>query len=201
MVFNIQGGQELWGQASVGQSVCAVAILSAVKFPAWGNDAIMYWEVYMGYDSTEDTQDHIGKVVDLIDRFLVHIARRGRSHDLSKLESPEKDLFDEYTPLLQETTYGSDEYKQYLKEMGEALEHHYEKNRHHPNHHKRGIDGMTLIDIVEMFCDWKAASMRHGDFAASLEHNRQRFNIGDQLHSIFVNTANELDLFNRDGAV
>ena len=150
----------------------------------------------MGYDSTEDTQDHIGKVVDLIDRFLVYIARRGRSHDLSKLESPEKDLFDEYTPLLQETTYGSDEYKWYLKEMGEALEHHYENNRHHPECHKRGIDGMTLIDIVEMFCDWKAASMRHadGDFAASLKHNRQRFNIGEQLHSIFVNTANELDL-------
>jgi hypothetical protein len=157
----------------------------------------------MSYDSTEDTLDHIGKVVDLIDRFLVHIARRGRDHDLSKLESPEKELFDKYTPLLQDTTYGSDEYKQYWEEMGVGLKHHYEKNRHHPEHHKRGIDGMTLIDIIEMFCDWKAASMRHADgsFAASLEHNRQRFSIGNQLHNIFVNTANELDLFNHNEVV
>jgi len=150
----------------------------------------------MNYDSTKDTQDHMEKVADLMGRFLVHLAKQGRDHDLSKLESPEKELFDKYTPLLQDTTYGSDEYKQYIREMGEALEHHYENNRHHPEYHEEGIDGMTLIDIVEMFCDWKAASMRHadGDFTVSLEHNRQRFEIDKQLYNIFINTANELGL-------
>ncbi len=151
----------------------------------------------MSYDSKKDTQDHMEKVARLLGRFLAHIARRGRDHDTSKLESPEKELFDKYTPLLQDTTYGSAEYKQYLDEMGAALRHHYENNRHHPEHYGLGVNQMTLIDIIEMFCDWKAASMRHadGDFAASLEHSRKRFDIEDQLHNIFINTANEFGLF------
>jgi hypothetical protein len=109
------------------------------------------------------------------------------------LESPEKELFDKYTPLLKETTYGSDEYKKHLKEMGKALEHHYENNRHHPEHFELGISGMTLVDLVEMLCDWKAASERHGDgnFLKSLELNRDRFDISNQLYFILFNTARE----------
>ena len=150
----------------------------------------------MSYDSKKDTHAHMVKVFVLVDRFVARLGRRGRDHDTSKLESPEKELFDKYTPLLQDTTYGSDEYKQYLVEMGAALKHHYENNRHHPEHYEAGIAGMTLVDIIEMFCDWKAASLRHadGDFGESLKHNRKRFDIEDQLYYIFVNTAKELDL-------
>ena len=150
----------------------------------------------MDYDSTEDTQEHIWQVGHLMDKFERLVARYAQDHDASKLESLEKELFDKYTPLLQDTTYGSNEYKQYLAEMGAALKHHYENNRHHPEHHEAGIAGMTLVDIIEMFCDWKAASLRHadGDFGESLKHNRKRFDIEDQLYYIFVNTAKELDL-------
>lgn len=152
----------------------------------------------MSYDSTKDTQEHIEKVYCLIWRFVDELVGRASSHDVSKLGPPEKGGFDKYSPLLRDTTYGSDEYKQYLEEMEAVLEHHYENNKHHPEHHKLGIHGMTLVDIVEMFCDWKAATMRHadGDFTASLEHNRKRFNIGPQLYNILINTANEFDLLN-----
>ncbi len=146
------------------------------------------------YDSTEDTKKHIEKVGDLLGRFNDELFSRVVHHDESKLESPEKEMYDEYTPKLSATTYGSDEYKQCLKEMGVALKHHYENNSHHPEHYENGVDGMDLLDVIEMFCDWKAASLRHatGDFGKSLEYNKDRFHINPQLHSIFVNTAKNL---------
>jgi len=130
-----------------------------------------------------------------LDDFTYFLWERSQRHDESKLQSPEKELFDKYTPLLKETTYGSEEYNQYLKEMGVALQHHYEHNSHHPEHYEWGVHDMNLLDIIEMFCDWKAASLRHadGDFQESLEINRERFQIEDQLHNIFQNTRQLFD--------
>jgi hypothetical protein len=58
-----------------------------------------------------------------------------------------------------------------------------------------GLNGMSLLDVVEMFCDWKAASERtkQGSIAASIAHNKERFGISDQLASILENTVRELD--------
>ena len=52
---------------------------------------------------------------------------------------------------------------------------------------------MSLIDILEMLCDWKAASERHanGSIMHSLIINRDRFKISDQLHAILENTVRE----------
>ena len=61
--------------------------------------------------------------------------------DNSKLESPEKELFDEYTPKLKDCTYGSDEYKEFLKGLKVALDHHYANNSHHPEHYENGVNG------------------------------------------------------------
>jgi len=78
-----------------------------------------------------------------------------------------------------------------LSAMGVALKHHYGENRHHSEHFEHGIDDMNLIDIIEMFCDWYAATVRHenGDIFASLNINKVRFNLSDQLFNIFNNTA------------
>jgi hypothetical protein len=112
-------------------------------------------------------------------------------HDQSKLEEPEVEIFDEFTPKLRESTYGSDEYKGYLGQMQVALRHHYAANRHHPEHHDDGIQGMHLIDLLEMMCDWKAATLRHadGDLIESIEKNQERFGYSDELKAILVNTA------------
>lgn len=146
------------------------------------------------YDSYQDTREHQGKVYANMQRFYYDLWNRSQVHDDSKSESPEKEIFDAVTPKLKGVTYGSDEYKAALAEMGEALQHHYEVNSHHPEHYPNGVEGMNLMDLVEMFCDWKAASERHanGDFAKSLEINKQRFAISDQLVSIFENTRKEL---------
>jgi hypothetical protein len=119
---------------------------------------------------------------------------RGWYHDFSKRESPEKETFDEVMPKLKALTYGSDEYRATLREMKAGIDHHYAHNSHHPEHWPLGVSDMSLLDIVEMFCDWKAASERHadGNFADSLEINKQRFAISDQLARIFENTREEL---------
>jgi hypothetical protein len=115
-------------------------------------------------------------------------------HDKAKLHSPEKDFFDEYTPKLAGSTYGSEEYKRYLIGLKPALDHHYAMNRHHPEHSEKGIAGMHLNDILEMFCDWYAATKRHndGDMMKSIEINQRRFGYSDDLKAIFENTYKDI---------
>ena len=157
----------------------------------------------MSYDSTEDTKKHIEKVAEFIGLFLNALAKRILYHDQSKLLSPEKEIFDEFTPKLKGSTYGSEEYKGFLKEMGAALEHHYKENRHHPEHFTEEADAtfrsspvncMNLIDLVEMLCDWKAATLRHenGNILQSIGINKERFGLSIQLASILENTVKDL---------
>ena len=115
----------------------------------------------MSYDSTKDTIEHIRRVSSLLSKMAMNLLSRGVEHDSSKLRTPEKEVFDEFTPKLKGSTYGSEEYKTFLKEMGKGLENHYAMNHHHPEHYQEGIDGMDLIDLLEMMCDWKAATERH----------------------------------------
>jgi len=145
------------------------------------------------YDSTNDTYEHIKKVNDYIWDIIDSLHLRRLFHDDSKLESPEKEIFDVYTPKLKECVYGSEEYQTHLTEMKVALEHHYKNNRHHIEHFKNGIQGMTLIDLIEMICDWKAATLRNkdGDILKSIEMNQKRFGYSDELKQILINTVKE----------
>lgn len=146
------------------------------------------------YDSTADTLDHINKVRARLQECIGRLEARALVHDASKLQSPEKEAFDEVTPLLRGLTYGSPEYHANTARLGEALAHHYAANSHHPEHYPDGIAGMTLLDLVEMFSDWKAATERHadGDLARSIEINCERFGLSEQLVGILRNTAREL---------
>lgn len=138
-----------------------------------------------------ETHKHIRQVEKFIGLIIDRLEERAEKHDGSKLISPEVEIFTEYTPKLANSTYGSDEYKANLKEMGVAIKHHYANNRHHPEHFENGIEDMNLIDVIEMLCDWKAATLRHedGDLNKSIEINAERFGYSEQLKSIFLNTA------------
>ena len=107
------------------------------------------------------------------------------------MHEPEKGLFDRETPKLRALEYGSAAYKQSLLDLKPALDHHYKVNPHHPEYYENGINGMTLIDLVEMFADWYAATKRHatGDIYKSIVINKERFKMAEQLCSIFKNTA------------
>lgn len=146
---------------------------------------------YTKEDCIRDTKEHIAQVREFMLLFAKELMERALLHDQSKLKSPELEIFTEYTPKLKYSTYGSDEYKNFLKEMQVALDHHYANNSHHPEHYENGIRGMDLVDVVEMFCDWKAATMRHndGDIMKSIEINKKRFNYSDDLEQIFKNTV------------
>jgi Family of unknown function (DUF5662) len=147
-------------------------------------------------DSKKETLKHIKTVQNFLDCVINNIDQRSRNHDQSKLNSPEVEIFDEVTPKLAALTYGSPEYFDVLKEMIPALEHHYKYNSHHPEHYENGIKGMSLLDLIEMIVDWKAATLRHndGNLLRSVEQNQKRFGYSDELKQIFLNTIIELGL-------
>ena len=144
------------------------------------------------YDSTADTLKHSLRVGALLAPVIAELVDRSVKHDLSKTQPPELEIFNEFTPKLKTSTYGSEEYKSFLEAMGEGLRHHYAHNRHHPEHFgPLGLAGMTLVDLIEMLAVWKAATERHadGDLARSLEIQRERFGIKSPLDAILRNTA------------
>lgn len=146
------------------------------------------------------TYEHIDKIRELLRLFANELLARGETHDRSKLSPEESEVFAEFSPKLKTCTYGSDEYRGFLAAMKPALDHHYANNRHHPEHHcpqdpKLGIGMMNLIDVLEMFIDWKASSMRHvdGDLMKSIDINEKRFAMSAQLAEIFRNTVRDME--------
>lgn len=155
-----------------------------------------------------ETRKHQQEVVRLLMDVVKKLLDRAEKHDASKLESPEKEIFVEHTENLRGLTYGSEEYKRELEDMKPALMHHYGVNCHHPEFNSINclnpvgseVEGMTLIDIVEMFCDWVAATKRHADGSVekSIEINKNRFSMSDQLAQILSNTAKQMEA---DGSI
>lgn len=141
-----------------------------------------------------ETFRHIERVRNLLNKCVNDLLSRGELHDQTKLDHPEVQLFTEYTPKLAKSTYGSEEYNEFKNAMRSALQHHYAHNSHHPEHWKNGINDMSLLDMVELLCDWKAASERHndGNIRKSIEINVDRFGISPQLTKILENTADIL---------
>lgn len=141
------------------------------------------------------TQAHINLVRIFLRRAAVELLQRGEVHDLSKFSPEEVKVFTEFTPKLKGSTYGSDEYKAFLRDMKPALDHHYAACRHHPEHFVNGMSGMNLIDLVECFFDWLASTKRHadGDIMRSIEINSKRFSMPEMLVDIFRNTAREFN--------
>lgn len=145
----------------------------------------------MAYDSRADTLIHSQRVGELMAQVVKELLDRLTCHDRSKTQSPELAVFDEFTPKLKTLTYGTDEYRESLAAMGDGLAHHYAVNRHHPEHFEDGVNGMTLVDLVEMLADWRAATERvaNGSLSKSLPIQADRFGISDQLLAILSNTA------------
>jgi hypothetical protein len=145
-------------------------------------------------DSTADTLEHIGQVRNRLATVIAELVWRQRDHDSSKLAEPEKAMFDRFTPRLRNATYGSPQYERSRAAMGDALEHHYTHNRHHPEHFADGIGGMNLVDVIEMLADWKAATARvtDGDLDRSITQNAERFGYGPEFETLLRNTARDL---------
>lgn len=138
------------------------------------------------------TIKHIDRVRELLYDFISGLHTRGRKHDLSKFEPVEAEALDKMQDLIDregQAPYGSDEYKRRLEILKPMLEHHYANNSHHPEHYENGVAGMCLLDLVEMFFDWKAASERGEESSMNITASVERFKIEPQLASILRNTA------------
>lgn len=146
-------------------------------------------------DSRKDTIKHRLMVCDFANRFCRKLIARAQRHDESKLHEPEKSKFDVVGTQkhLERIEYGSKEYQDSLAALGDALKHHYENNDHHPQHFDNGIDGMNLLQLVEMYLDWCAATKRNkdGDIRKSIELNKKKFGMTEQLYNIFMNTVDK----------
>lgn len=150
----------------------------------------------MPYDSSVETLKHVHLVRAYLNEITKNFSDRIACHDNSKFESPEKEAFDSLGPPeeMASLTYGSEEYKARLRSIKPAIQHHYAANDHHPEHFESGINGMSLMGLLEMMADWRAAGKRHADgsLAKSFAHNKERFKIEPQLQQILENTAKEL---------
>jgi len=139
------------------------------------------------------TQEHISSVRTYLSMFVVDLINRSDKHDTSKMEDPELSIFAEYQDELALTEYGSEEYEKLLEKVKPAVDNHYSKNRHHPEHWPNGVSDMTLVDLMEMIADWKASSARNkdGNIRKSIETCAKKYKISPQLAKIFDNTIRE----------
>jgi len=94
------------------------------------------------YESRFKTLRHIETVRNYLNLCVRELLYRQELHDQSKLQSPEVEVFDEYTTRLKDMEYDSLEYRQCLKEMKPAIDHHVSVNRHHPEY----FDGQYTCD-------------------------------------------------------
>jgi len=144
----------------------------------------------MPSDYVKDLVDHKQRVAGYMQLIANDLFRRATIHDNSKFSPEEFEAYEEAFPELQQYAYGTEEFKAALQKIKPSIQHHYEANDHHPEHFEMGISQMHLIQVVEMLCDWLAASERsQTNFLQGLEMNKERFGIDDQLFEIIKNTV------------
>jgi len=118
----------------------------------------------------------------LVASYLINLAcameKRAIVHDASKLSVDEFTGFVQINRIAREHEYGSQEYKDSIKKT-DAVALHYSRNPHHPEHYKSGVDDMSLVDLIEMVADWKAASETYGQTSLeeALEIQAKRFGL------------------------
>lgn len=140
-------------------------------------------------ETEEYIKGHISRVRRHINTFIQLLIRRAEKHDKSKLEEPELSWWKEMDKEPR-YPYGSEEYKQKIKRWDKVFKHHYKYNRHHPEHYEYGVSEMTLIDIVEMMCDW----LGYKDTTTVTEalkvcdEQMARYDISEELRQIIFNT-------------
>ena len=123
---------------------------------------------------------------------IQELIKRAQDHDNSKFSEEEFPFLVAAMDDFHKTPFGTPEYMELRKKWAKLFDSHYKKNNHHPEHFPNGIEDMTLLDLIEMLCDWKAASMRTengGNIANSIKVGAERYGFIPQLIKILENTA------------
>lgn len=141
----------------------------------------------------ERSVDHIRQVQFYLVGCIQNLQHRLLTHDDSKLHEPERSAYEGVDEAVAPFPFGSDEYRQAIKNhLGDALAHHYRHNPHHPSHYEDGVQGMSLFDLIEMLADLRAVCDDKGKEAIDLEVNKKNDNISDSVYEILLNTIKEM---------
>ena len=145
------------------------------------------------YDSYADTMIHKRNIEDVMLPLIEALQERMKNHDNSKLTYPEKEGYDKHIPELKKHKYGSPEYVKAREAMAkDCLDHHWEVNRHHPEHFPRMLKDMNLVDFFEYFCDCYASSLvSDTGFDKGVEINAKKHELPDTMVEIFKNTVRD----------
>jgi hypothetical protein len=140
---------------------------------------------------------HKSEVARVLGNMAGNLITRGRIHDDSKFSSAEFNGFVQGIPKLEAATYGSPEYTEALESIKPTLQKHYASNCHHPEFYgEAGIQGMSLLTVLEMVADWYVACSLGGrsSFQESLAVNFKRFGISVEMQGFITRTAREMGL-------
>jgi hypothetical protein len=141
-----------------------------------------------------DTRKHQQWVAEQLIACAKRLLDRAVSHDASKFSEVERKS---YVEPVWELNTREVEYRRLTAQMGEGWEHHKVHNTHHPefvlmNQPEFAGDpfsGMDLFDLLEMLCDWIAASKRRGNLpSAPIERFRNELGLDHQLECVLRNT-------------
>ena len=133
-----------------------------------------------------DTFRHIERVRNLLNQCTIELLKRGELHDQTKLESPEVEALTEYTPKLAGCTYGSEEYNGFRNAMKPALEHHYARNRHHPEFMRSDEKWLPVIGYEGLYEVSSYGSVRSMDRTSTHSDGKSTFRSGKVLNSYFT---------------
>ena len=142
-----------------------------------------------------DTRKHQQLVAEKMIACAKHIMDRGMVHDASKLTEEERRYYEEPVWLLnhEDVEYGSAEYKELTALMGKGWTHDTLVNDHHPEFYA-SIQDMTLFSLLEMLCDWIAASKRKDNSASkAMEYMVADHLVDPQLEAILLNTLKQIE--------
>jgi hypothetical protein len=140
--------------------------------------------------------NHKSKVFKHCLLFSLKLIWRGIIHDYSKFGLLEARGFSKYGGIPKDVKYDTPEYwNALLNDVDKkvAVTHHYKNNKHHPEHHKNGINDMGLLSITEMFCDWKAATNNNisGNIRESINKGKIRFKYDESIKNLLINSIKD----------
>lgn len=163
-------------------------ILNAMErmgYEVIGGDGVGYNNKYV-----EALVNHKGKVSSNMLTIANKLIERAIEHDNSKLSKEEYESFTKFD----NTSYKSyKEYEKGLEELDDAFQHHYDNNSHHPEHHFNGVDDMSVLDLIEMVCDWKAVAEYYGvPLEQQMELNIERYGVSVEREKLLKSIMKEL---------
>jgi len=160
-------------------------------------DGYDYYKTIINDESALKTIKNILKHKEDVKKRMLFLAKeiikRAETHDDSKLREPEISWLIQMDkePYAE---YGTPEYYKKMEKWKKFFDHHYSNNPHHPGYyeHLGGINGMTIVDLIEMMCDITSYCQKLHTCKASeiIYEQKERFNISEDIIQILINTLN-----------